>query len=87
MVQNCGLDMHIRYTQLRENDIVPIRYNSNKAGTSRDIKASLCVKEVTCLLVIYNVLQFSSILTVLVSYIFAYLNITSHIKIRTIYNL
>ena len=46
MVLKCGLDMHIRYTQLRENDIVPIRCNGNKAGTSReDIIANLCVKK------------------------------------------
>ena len=35
MALKCALDMHIRYTQLRENDIVPIQCNSNKAGTSR----------------------------------------------------
>jgi hypothetical protein len=45
IVLKCALDMHIRYTQLRENDIVPIRCNGNKAGTSRkDILANLCVK-------------------------------------------
>ena len=45
LVLKCALDMHIRYTQLRENDIVPILCNGNKAGTSReDIIANLCVK-------------------------------------------
>ena len=45
MVLKCALDMHIRYTQLRENDIVPIQCNGNKARASRkDIIANLCVK-------------------------------------------
>ena len=42
--------MHIRCTQGRENDIVPIQYQGNKVEMSRDVNAILCAKEtLTCL--------------------------------------